>query len=174
MKNSDEIIFQEVKRRLIEQSASIKSIDTKSALVLSFVGAMLAGLVNSSWFNSLSTSYHLLILLPIGLTCLAALGTLLVRGYRADPDPKGLIKGYKDKTEEQTRGQLIKNFEDVFAKNEPTIKNKALLSKLAFVLLALATVAIIMTILIAPNTTQGDEKWQMMQHPHRQMYRLNQ
>src|SRR5882757_4885539 len=174
MKNSDELIFQEIKRRLTEQSTSIKSIDTKAALILSFVGAILAGLVNSSWFNGLSSSYHLLILLPLGLTCLTSLGTLLVRGYRADPDPKGLINGYQDKTQDQTRGQLIKNYEDVYTKNEPTIKDKALLSKVAFILLALATIAIIISILMAPNTTQGDGKWQMMQHPHRPMYRLNQ
>lgn len=174
MKNSDELIFQEVKRRLAEQSASVKSIDTKAALVLSFVGAILAALVNSSWFNSLSQSFHYFILLPLGLTCIASLATLLVRSYRADPDPKALIDGYKDKTEDKTRGQLIKNYEQVFTNNEPTIKNKALLSKITFVLLALAIIVIIVAILFEPNISKGDTTWQMMQHPHHPLYRQNQ
>jgi hypothetical protein len=172
-KNSDEIIYQEVKRRLIEQGVSIKSIDTKAALVLSFAGAILAGLVNSSWFNGLSASYHSLILLPLGLTCVSSLIVLLVRGYRADPDPKKLIDGYQDKTEEQTRGQLIKNYEEVFIENEQRINNKALFSKITFALLAITTIAIIGVILFTPNTSKGDTTWQMTQHQHRP-YRLNQ
>ena len=174
MSNSDALIYEEVKRRLIEQSASIKAIDTKAALILSFVGAIVAGLVNSSWFNNLSRNYHLLILVPLSLTCIAALVTLLVRSYRSDPDPKGLIDGYKDKSEDQTRGQLIKNYEEVFTKNQKPIKDKARYSKLSFVLLAATTVAIIIAILYAPNTSKGDSLWQMTQYQRQPIHRLNQ
>lgn len=170
MSNSDILIYEEVKRRLIEQSVSIKTIDTKAALILSFVGAILAGLVNSSWFNSLSSNYHFLILTPLGLACIASLATLLVRSYRSDPDPKNLINRYKDKTEAQTRGQLTKNYEEVFTKNEPKITNKARLSKVSFVLLAIAAIVLILVILFA-NNSQGDYTWQTMQRRHQPMYR---
>lgn len=174
MKNSDILIYEEVKQRVLEQSTSLKSIDTKAALILSFVGALLAGLVNSSWFISLSTGYLFLILLPLSMTCITSLATLLVRSYRSDPDPKGLIEGYKNKPEDQTRGQLIKNCEEVFTKNEPIIKNKALLSKAAFALLAIVILAIMTAILLAPNISKGDASWQMIQRPHRPQYLLNQ
>jgi phosphate/sulfate permease len=170
MTNSDKLIYEEVKRRLVEQSASIKTIDTKAALILSFVGAILAGLVNSSWFNGLSSNYHFLILAPLALACIAALATLLVRSYRSDPDPKKLISGYKDKTEAVTRGQLTRNYEEVFTNNEPIILNKARLSKVSFVLLAVATIVLIFAILFANNNLQGDNTWQTIQHQHQPMY----
>jgi len=174
MSNSDKLIYDEVKRRLTEQSVSIKTIDTKAALILSFIGAILAGLINSSWFNGLSHSYHLLILTPLGLACIAALATLLVRSYRADPDPKKLIEGYSGKTEEATRGQLTKNYEKIYYENEPAIKDKARLSKISFVLLAVATIVLIIAILFANNNSQGDNTWQTKQHPRHSMYRQNQ
>lgn len=169
MSSSNDLIYKEVKRRLGEQSTSIKSIDTKAALVLSFVGAILAGLVNSSWFNNLSLSYHLFILAPLGLACITGLATLLVRSYRSDPDPKNLIEGYKNKTEAETKAQLIRNYEDVFSKNEPKVNQKAMLSKISFVFLATSILILLFTVVFVNNNSKGESSWQTTIQPHLQM-----
>lgn len=155
-KNSDELIFSEVKEKLKDQFDSIGVLDTKSGIVLGFVGALLAALLNSDWFIKLPCCC----LLPIlGLICLVALFALLaflVREYRQDPEPSALIKDYKDKNETETRGVLIKNFEESFNKNSKQIDDKKRYLNLSFILLfiTLATTAVIV-LFSSINTNQN-------------------
>ena len=148
-KNSDEIIYSEIKQRLANQSESIRSVDTKASLTLTFVGAILAGLVNSVWFIGLKWYYHLAILLSLGVTAAFSLVAVLVRTYRADPDPSGLINNYANKSEVATRGQLIKNMQDSFDKNEATLKDKVKYLKLCFGFLALAVLILGLSIFLS-------------------------
>jgi len=164
-KNSDDLIYTEIKERISEQNSSIKSVDTKSAFVLSFVAAVLAGLVNSSWFNGLSWTYHLTILAPFGITCGFSLAALLVRQYRADPDPTNLIERYKGKDEDSTKGQLTKNYEEVFSNNQTIADKKANLSKIGFVFLAISILALMFTVLFNDNL-KGEDTWQTTRYQH--------
>lgn len=149
--NSHNIIFQEVKERLKDQFDSIDSLDTKAGVTLGFVGALLAGLVNSNWFLNLPYYFLLFILLPLASTIIFLLKVVFVRTYRKDPDPKMLIEGYKDKKEDETIRQLIRNFEDCFTKNQKSLDDKKKYLNWGFKLIA-ATVLIVCLIVFI--TTQ--------------------
>lgn len=137
-KNSDDLIFEQVAGRLDKQHISINSIDTKAALTISFVGAVLAGLVNSSWFLKLNAAYHIAIMSSFGLTAILALVAVLVREFRQDPDPRALVSLYASRSEKYTKGQLTANFVESYYHNAKIIKFKSLFLKLALACLALS------------------------------------
>ncbi len=139
-KNSDDIIFDQVAGRLDKQHISINSIDTKAALTISFVGAVLAGLVNSSWFLKLNAAYHIVIMTSFGLTAILALVAVLVREFRQDPDPRALVSLYANHSEKYTKGQLTANFVESYYHNAKIITFKSLFLKLALACLALSIV----------------------------------
>ncbi|PIR58224.1 MAG: hypothetical protein COU70_02055 [Parcubacteria group bacterium CG10_big_fil_rev_8_21_14_0_10_35_15] len=138
--NSDRLIFDEVKERLRDQFESIDSIDTKAGIVLGFDGAILAALLNSEWFRGLPIYFLVPILLLICLVTGIALKAFLIKGYRKDPEPSQLIKGYQGKMEKETLGQLIRNFEESFNDNSEPIEEKKKYLNWSFKLLALAVV----------------------------------
>ena len=137
-KNSDDIIFNEVKARLSDLRQTSNSLDTKAAIVLSFTGAILAGLVNASWFLKLGFVYHILILGGFGVTALLALAVVLTRRFRQDPDPNGLIALYANRSERETKGQLIVNFGDCYSHNSKIVGNKALILKAGLIALVIS------------------------------------
>ena len=152
VKNSNDLIFSEIRRRLDDLEESAKNIDTKGVLTLSFIGAIIAGLVNSSWFLDLNFKYHLLILFSLTSTALLAFGAIIVRQYRRDPDPTNLIKNYSNKPEIITKNQLISNFEQSYTNNEQVIKDKAKFLKAAFISLSITIVILAASIIFSIHT----------------------
>ncbi len=150
-KNSDDLIFSEIKRRLEDIRQSSSSLDTKAALTLTFTGAILAGLVNAAWFLKLGFVWHILILSGFGLTALIALAAVLARQFRQDPDPKALISLYANKSEKQTKGQLIVNFSDCYSHNAKIVANKGRLLKAAFIGLALSISILVIAIFFSTH-----------------------
>lgn len=134
--NSDKLIFEEVKERLKDQFDSVDSMDTKAGIALGFNGAILAALLNSDWFRMLPIYFSAFILLVICVATGVALKAFLVRAYKKDPDPSKLIEGYQAKTEKETRGQLIRNFEKCFNENQKMIEDKKKYLNWSFKLLA--------------------------------------
>lgn len=140
--NSEGILYQEIKERLKDQFESINIIDTKAGIILGFAGAILAALLNSNWFESLELHFLVLILSPICLTTVFAFGAFFVRNYKKDPEPSKLIDQYQEKSFEETRGQLIRNFEDCFNTNKEKIMKKKFFLNLSIVSLALIVIII--------------------------------
>lgn len=156
-KNSDELIFTEVKERLKDQFDSIDSLDTKSGIALGFVGALLAALLNSDWFVRLPFYYLLPILILLCLVAIFALRAFLVRGYRKDPEPSTLIKRYQNKNETETLGVLIKNFEASFNDNVRPIEDKKKYLNWSFILLASALFVIAAVVLLSSFCTRPNK-----------------
>lgn len=148
-KNSDELIFSEIKLRLSQQYESIKAIDTKASFVLTFISAILAGLVNSNWFIELTWVYHLIILVSLSIATLFSLIAVLVRSYRYDPDPSGLITKYANRSENITRGQLIKNMQESFDRNASVLNDKVRYLKLGLGFLAVSIFILIISIFLS-------------------------
>ncbi len=164
--NSDKLIFEEIKERLKDQLDSVDSMDTKAGIVLGFNGAILAALLNSDWFRTLPIYFLGFILLAICVTTGVALKAFLVRAYKKDPDPSKLIEGYQGKKENETRGQLIRNFEKCFNNNKEMIENKKKYINWSFKLLALTVgiVAFVALITTFINNANYYSPWRM----HRQ------
>lgn len=161
--NSDEIIFQEVKERLKDQFDSVDSMDTKAGIALGFDGAILAALLNSDWFRTLPTYFSIVILLSICSVTAVALKAFIVKAYKKDPDPSKLIEGYQGKTEKETRGQLIKNFEKCFNDNQKIIEDKKKYLNWSFKLLALTVgiIAFVAFISTSTNNSNCDSPWRI-------------
>ena len=164
--NSDKLIFKEVKERLKDQFESIDSIDTKAGIALGFDGAILAALLNSDWFRTLPIFWLALILLLICLVTGVALKAFLVRAYRKDPEPSKLIERYQGKTEKETLGRLIRNFEKCFNENIKPIEEKKKYLNWSFKLLAL-TVGVIAFIAFISSTTNNLNNYSLWK-THRQ------
>lgn len=164
--NSDKLIFEEVKERLKDQFDSVDSMDTKAGIALGFNGAILAALLNSDWFRTLPIYFSGFILLTICAATGIALKAFLVRAYKKDPDPSKLIEGYQGKTETETRGQLIRNFEKCFKDNQGMIDDKKKYLNWSFKLLTLIVGIIALVALISTyiNNTNSYSPWRM----HRQ------
>ena len=152
--NSDRLIFEEVKERLKDQFESIDSVDTKAGIALGFNGAILAALLNSDWFRALPIYFLVPILLLICVVTGTALKAFLIKAYRKDPEPSELIDGYQGKTEKETLGQLIRNFEKCFNDNVNPIEEKKKYLNWSFKLLAL-TVSIIALVTFISSFTDN-------------------
>lgn len=163
-KNSDQLLFNEIKERLHDQFESIDSIDTKASVALGFDGAILAGLLNSAWFRTLPLYFLIPVLLLICLVTAYALKAFTVKGYRKDPEPTTLIAGYQDKPEEKTLGQLIKNFEESFNDNVKSIDEKKKYLNTSFKLLGLIVITISIIVLlsfISPKRQGNHQIWKL-------------
>lgn len=161
--NSDQLLFNEIKERLKDQFESIDSMDTKAGIALGFDGALLAALLNSEWFRALPIYFLFPILLLIGLVTAFALKAFLVKGYRKDPEPSKLIEGYQGKTEKETLGLLVRNFEDCFNNNVGPIEEKKKYLNWSFKLLALTVGVISLVVLLSSITEKLDSslKWKI-------------
>lgn len=163
--NSDRLIFSEVKERLQDQLDSVDGMDTKAGIALGFNGAILAALLNSDWFKTLPGVLLIAILLLICAVTALSLKAFLIKGYRKDPEPSKLIEKYQEKTEQETLGRLIKNFEECFNENEKSIEEKKKYLNWSFKLLAL-TVGVIA--LVAYWTMSTDRSYHVKYKNHRQ------
>lgn len=150
--NSDKLIFLEIKERLKDQFESVDSMDTKAGIALGFDGALLAALLNSDWFRALPTYFLVPILLLVCLVTASALKAFLIKAYCKDPDPSKLIEGYQSKSEEETLGQLIRNFEKCFNNNTKSIEDKKKYLNWSFQLLAVLVGVIAFTVLFSSLT----------------------
>jgi hypothetical protein len=161
--NSDKLIFEEVKERVKDQFDSVDSMDTKAGIALGFNGAILAALLNSNWFEILPIYFSGFILLVICVTTGIALKAFLVKAYKKDPDPSKLIEIYQIKTEKETRGQLIRNFEECFKNNQKMIEDKKKYLNWSFKLLALivGVIALIALISIFTNDINNYSCWKI-------------
>jgi hypothetical protein len=155
-KNSDDVIFSELQRRLDDQLHSIQSLDTKAALTLTFVGAIIAGLVNSSWFLGSNNWCKFFILLSLAITAILALLAVIARGYRGDPNPNGLINGYAGKSERVTKGQLTRNYQSAFNDNAKIISRKYVVLNAAFIGLLVSVIVLAASILLVSSNNSKD------------------
>jgi hypothetical protein len=147
--NSHNLIFLEIKERLKDQLDSASSLDNKAGITLGLVGALLVGLLNSSWFIQLRYYYLLTILILMVATVICLLKAYFVRTYRKDPEPKTLIDGYQNKPEDETIRQLIRNFENCFNKNKKPLESKKRYLNWGFKLLALTVFAICLIVFLS-------------------------
>lgn len=149
---SNRILYTEIKERLRDQLDSVDTLDTKSGITIAFVGALIGGLANSSWFIGLHYYFMLPIMIALTLTTLFALISILSREYRKDPEPSELVNKYKDKTEIETKAQLIRNFEDCFNANESIISFKKKMLNIAFTLLFVSIILLCITMFLSTNS----------------------
>lgn len=133
--NSHKIIYSEIKERLKDQFSSIDSLDTKSGISLGLIGALIAGLINSTWFVTLSAFYLIPILILLVASTFFLLRAFLVKDYKKDPEPSALIDGYQDKNEDETIAQLIRNFTTCYDGNKKSIEDKKKYMNIGFILL---------------------------------------
>lgn len=152
------VVVSEIKERLLDQIASIQRLDTKAALTLSFIAAIIAGLSSSDWFIDRSLYYRLPILTVLFSSSLSALVAILVRNYSRDPLPRQLLLKYGKSTDEAVNEQLAYNWVACFERNQPSIKRKSLFVNIAFVLLATAIGIICLAILLTDSTIVIESK----------------
>lgn len=169
--NSHKLLYSEIKERLKDQFDSVDSLDTKAGVTLGFSGVILIGLVNSGWFLDLQSHFFLIVLTPLIIAISSLVASVFVRSYNKDPDPTKLIEGYKDKTEDETRRQLIRNFEDCFKKNTKPLKDKRNYLNLGFVMLGITVVMVCFTLFILGTTPQSKQhnqfkvyRWEVCQY----------
>ena len=155
MKTSHEILFSEIKERLRDQFESIDSLDNKAGIALGVSGAILIGLISSNWFTNLCYFTSLIVIIPIIVAILFFIITIFVRIYSKDPDPTNLIKGYQNKSKDDTLGQLIRNFESSFKKNVQPLENKRNYLNNGFIATGIAII-IICSVFIFSKKVQYD------------------
>ncbi|MFH1787914.1 MAG: hypothetical protein ABH834_00865 [Candidatus Altiarchaeota archaeon] len=136
-KESRDLIFSEIKDRLNFQCSSIDALDTKTSIVLGFIGVILGVLYSSDTaYNMVSLSGLSLILFSLVLSILA----FRTEGYRRDPEPRPFRDDYLSKTENEVRQQLMENWIESFESNKKKISRKAKFINIALILLFLGLV----------------------------------
>lgn len=155
MANSHAILFLETKERLRDQFSSINSLDTKAGISLGLIGALVAGLINSSWFLSLSSYLLLPTLLLLVIAISFLLFSLLAREFHKDPEPSALINGYEKKTEEETRATLIRNYAANFDNNKTLVAKKRKYMNLGFIFSFLSIFILCLSVLVQ-SFTKGE------------------
>jgi len=133
-----QIIVDESRLKLDDQLDSVKSLDNKAAIIVSFSGVILSILLTSDVFNGGSTAATLIGLL-IFLAALLSIIVLLVRAYKRDPDPRNFYVGYVIKKPVETLEVLAGSFIDSYEKNQKKILIKKYLVNGSFVLMGLAS-----------------------------------
>jgi len=141
-KDSDQLIYREIKERLRDQFESIDNMNTKAGIILGFDGAILTALLNSDWFRELPSFYLFIVLILICSVTGLALKAFLTEAYKKDPEPSKLIEKYQEETESRTLGQLTRNFEGCFNENKEKIEKKKKYLNWSLGLLALVVFSI--------------------------------
>ena len=146
-KNSDKIIFEEIKEKNEDQFDSIKTIDNKTGIIIALVGVLTIGLLNSNLLE-INFYFTLSIIALFSLSILFAFLCFIVKSYHRDPDPSNLIEEYKDKLESVTRGQLIRNYACCYCKNVNSIRSKKYLLNISIIIVSISIVFILTLLLI--------------------------
>ena len=117
-----ELIYNEVKDALNTQFQSVEGLNTKSSIIIGFVGVIIGISLNLYSDENL----HLFIesmLLFLGAAFLSFFA-YKVEGYRRDPEPRALTEKYLREDDKKVRKQLIDNFIQSFDDNKIKIEKK--------------------------------------------------
>lgn len=140
------IIFQETKDKLKDQFDSVRSLDNKAIIVVSFSGVILSILFSSESFNSHSRA-TVVVGVCIFFSAIFSILSLLVRSFRRDPNPRNLYTGYAFKKQNDTLEALAGSYIDSYEKNESQILIKKGFINVAFIFIGLACLFILLKLL---------------------------
>ncbi len=147
-----DLVFSEVKERLVIQFEAIDSLDSKVGTVLSTASVVMsigAGL-QLSFPNAIEVG-PLIVLIAGAIAycaCMAySVQAFQVRDYRRDPEPRPLMDNYLDEDEALTKRQLIANLVESFESNVAAIDRKASCVDAAIKLLAVQTSALTIVVI---------------------------
>lgn len=140
-----EIIYNEVKEALNTQFQSIDSLDTKASVIMGFVGVIIGISLN------LYSDKNLLLfvggmLLFLGAAFLSSYA-YMVKGYRKDPEPRGLTEKYLRENDKKVRKQLIDNYIQSFEHNKNEIEKKAKYINYSLALMFIGLISLILSII---------------------------
>lgn len=136
------IIVDESRLKLADQLDSVKSLDNKAAIIVSFSGVILTLLLTSDSFTR-GSRFTPLIGGFVFLAALLSLIVLLVRSYKRDPEPRNFYTGYANKRHITTLEALAGSFIASYEKNDGKIKTKKYLVNASFVSLGLASLLLL-------------------------------
>jgi len=140
--NSLVLVYEQAKSKVDDQFDSVKSIDTKSSIILTFA-ATITAFITSNGFD-VADAFTRIGILGLVLAILSATVSLLVRDFQRDPDPRKLYTKYASSSHIETLeilcGSMINNYE----KNRSKVTTKAALSNASFCLLGMSTIAFIL------------------------------
>lgn len=140
------IIVDESRFKLADQLDSVKSLDSKAAIIMSFSGVILTLLLTSDSFTK-GSRFTPLIGAFIFLAALLSLIVLLVRSYRRDPEPRNFYTGYANKGHIATLEVLAGSFIASYEKNTKKILVKKWLVNASFISLGIASLLLLVKLI---------------------------
>lgn len=140
--DSLDLTFDIARDALKTQQEQKASLENKAGMLLVFAGGILALLMNA-WntiilFPLISQQIILAGVFIFSLSVLSSLRVAWVQRYRVDPNPYSLAQQYLNRTESETKLQLISNWSETWNVNMAVIERNAMLLRIAFGLQVIA------------------------------------
>ena len=141
-----ELVYNEVKDVLNTQFRSLDGLNTKTSVVVGFVGVTIVISLNL-YLHSNSYIFGACMTLFL-ISIFFALSAYKVESYRRDPEPRKLVEKYLGKDVDHVKRQLILNFIQSFENNEIKIKRKAKYINYSLILLFIGLIVLTMCIIM--------------------------
>lgn len=145
-----QIIVDEIRLKLDDQLDSVKSLDNKAGIIVSFSGVILTILLTSDTLNK-GSRYAAVSAIFVFIASLLSLTVLLVRSYKRDPHPRNFYTRYAKKKHIETLEVLAGSFITSFEKNEKKVTIKKWLINFAFVSLGAAGLLLVIKLVKMSN-----------------------
>lgn len=144
------IIIDEARDKLNDQLDSVKNLDSKATVIVSFSGVILTILLTSSTLNN-GSRFAVLIGVFVFLAALLSIAVLLVRSFKRDPNPRNFYTGYANKSHIETLEVLAGSFITSYEENNRKVLFKKHLVNGSFISLGVASLLLVAKLIKMSN-----------------------
>lgn len=147
-----DVVLDQTREAVHEQSERISSLDTKLGVLLGLSGVMLAALVSSPSIRSATPPVRIMLIVAVALifcSLLAAAWGYWIRKYQVAPDPMILRQAYLSEAPEETKLALVDYLATAYVWNQRRIVSKVWCTHISFILLLIGATTIGVTVMVS-------------------------
>ena len=141
-----ELVYNEVKDALNTQLQSVDGLNTKTSVIIGFIG-VIVGISLNLYPHSNPYLFGLCMTLFL-ISAFFALSACGVKSYRKDPEPRKLTENYLRDDDGKVKKQLIDNFIQSFENNKIKIEKKVRYINYSLILQFIGLIVLTLSILV--------------------------
>ena len=141
-----ELVYNEVKDALNTQLQSVDGLNTKTSVIIGFIGVIVG--ISLNLYPHSNPCLFGLCMTSFLISTFFALSAYGVKSYRKDPEPRKLTENYLRDDDGKVKKQLIDNFIQSFEKNKITIEKKVRYINYALILHFIGLIVLTLSILV--------------------------